>query len=205
MCEAKTGLKVWELALIAALIISCAAALLTTQQTELSRELVRLHVVAESDSSADQSMKLSVRDRVLETAEKLTDGSKSAAEAHARLSAGLGQLSAAAEDVLRENGSSCSVRVSLEDEYFPTTEYDSFSLPAGRYRALRVSIGRAEGHNWWCVVFPQLCTLDTADAQAFSKLGLEEGQIKLITGSDGYVIRFKLIEWAERLMEQLFN
>lgn len=205
MYEAKNKLKVWELALIVAFAISAAVSVLTTQQTMLSRGLVRLHVVAESDSTADQSMKLIVRDSVLETVQGLTAGCADAASAELRIASGLESIAAAAETVLRENGSECSVRVSLEDEFFPTTEYESFSLPAGEYRALRVSIGRAEGHNWWCVVFPQLCMAGSADAEVFSELGLDENEIRLITESDGYVVKFKLMEWAEWLLERLFG
>ena len=84
------------------------------------------------------------------------------------------------------------MQYSAED--FPTREYENFSLPAGKYTALRVNIGSGSGKNWWCVMFPPLCT-EAAAAEDFKNSGLDENQIKLITeSSEGYVIKFKLME-----------
>ena len=98
------------------------------------------------------------------------------------------------------------VTVSLEDCWFPTKVYDGFSLPAGNYRALRVVIGAGEGQNWWCVVFPPLCLGSVTEevAATAAQAGLSEDQVSLITGRDGgYVLKFKLIEWWDSLIQAL--
>ena len=201
MSENKNSLKLWELALILAFMLSAVFTVLTTEQTALSSQLIRLHVVANSDSDHDQSLKLMVRDRILTEAADITTDAENAEEAALMLSENKMRLVNAAEEVLRGGGSSDTVTVTLARERFPTTEYESFSLPAGGYTALRVNIGRAEGHNWWCVVFPQLCT--ASDVGAFDEFGLDEGEVRLITEEDGYIIKFRLVEIAEKLIQRM--
>ena len=96
------------------------------------------------------------------------------------------------------------VSVELEDTQFPTREYEGFTLPAGEYLALRVLIGAAEGQNWWCVVFPPLCTTAAAEVPAAAlEGGLSEDQVGLITEENtGYVVKFKVVEWWEQLREK---
>ena len=148
------------LALLAALTATAAA--LQGEQQALAGKLVRLHVVANSDSEQDQALKLQVRDAVLEASEGL--------EAE-DLEAALPRLQAAAQACLREQGSGDPVTVSLGEERFPTRLYDNFALPAGVYRSLRVTIGAGEGHNWWCVAFPSICfratSAEVQDAAVF--------------------------------------
>lgn len=194
------GLKAWETALILAFIAAIAAGCVTQQQAELSDKLIRLHVVANSDTDEDQALKLLVRDGILELAGDLTPGCRDAGEAIEVLSSELDTLCGEAERILRENGCELTVAASLEREYCQTTEYDSFTLPAGNYTSLRLKIGEAEGKNWWCVVFPPLCTTGGETAEAFSELGLDGDEVKLITGDGtGVVIRFKLLEWVGEL------
>ncbi|MCI8524379.1 MAG: stage II sporulation protein R [Oscillospiraceae bacterium] len=171
------------------------------EQQALADKLIRLHVVANSDSEADQAIKLQVRDAVLDETQQLLDG---AADPRKALADNLDRIEAAANRALAAAGSADHAAASLGEEMFPTREYETFSLPAGAYTALRVTIGAGEGHNWWCVVFPSLCmsaSMEEMEAAA-QAAGLTEGEIKLITEeSEGYVLKFKTMEWLQRLKE----
>ena len=158
--------------------------------------------MANSDTDADQAQKLRVRDAVLGAVGALTDGCSSRAEAEQALGAGLGRVQAAAQDVLTAEGCDLPVRVSLEDQRFGTRTYDTFTLPAGTYRALCVRIGAAQGHNWWCVVFPTLCTAASGEetARIAAAGGFDADETELVTDADGYVLRFKLLEWLDELL-----
>lgn len=182
-----------------------AAAIFTVQTAALQKTLadktLRLHVVANSNTDADQAQKLRVRDAVLEAVGVLTDGCSSRDEAERALEAGLGRVQRAAQDVLTAEGSNLPVCVSLEDQRFGTRTYDTFSLPAGTYRALCVRIGAAQGHNWWCVVFPTLCTAASGEetARIAAAGGFDDDETELVTDADEYVLRFKLLEWLDEL------
>lgn len=148
-----------ELALFGLLaVLSVYAAGVSCAQTRLADGLVRLHVIAHSDSAADQALKLRVRDRVLDTAAPLLADAHSQAEVRRTLAAHLQELVDAAADELRQAQAPYTVTAQLTGEYYPTRRYDTFSLPAGEYVGLKLRLGRAEGRNWWCVVFPPLCT-----------------------------------------------
>lgn len=166
------------------------------RQNQLASRMVRLHVVANSDSDEDQTLKLQVRDAVLERCRELLDGSDTAGDARETLEAALPDLAAAGLAVVEEQGYDCSVAVSLEYTKFPTIDYGDFSLPAGDYQALRVELGEGEGHNWWCVLFPGLCLEPVSDlAQSAMAEGLTEEDVALLTrdGAD-YVLRFRILE-----------
>ena len=139
--------------LLAAVLTSLCASL-QAQQQRLAEKLIRLHVVANSDTREDQRVKLLVRDAVLETADGLL---RDAQNPEAALQTGLPELERAANEKLASLGCEETASVSLRRELFPMREYETFRLPAGVYRTLRVSIGQAGGHNWWCVLFPSLC------------------------------------------------
>ena len=187
------------------LTATAAAVIFTVQTAALQKTLadktLRLHVVANSDTDADQAQKLRVRDAVLGAVGALTDGCSSRAEAERALRADLGRVQAAAQSVLDAEGCDLPVRVSLEDQRFGTRTYDTFSLPAGTYRALCVRIGAAQGHNWWCVVFPTLCTAASGEetARIAAAGGFDADETELVTDADGYVLRFKLLEWLDEL------
>lgn len=174
---------------------------LTAEQRALADKLVRLHVVANSDSETDQAVKLQVRDAVLaETRRLLADET----DPIPALRAGLPAIEAAANRTLAGAGSTGRAAVSLGPELFPTRDYETFSLPAGRYTALRVTIGEGQGHNWWCVVYPALCLSASAGEleAAAQAAGLSDGEIALITGeSGGYELKFKALEWLEQFQD----
>ncbi len=173
------------------------------RQVRLAEKVIRLHVLANSDSAADQALKLKVRDRVLAEARPMLTGVKTAAEAEAVLSERLPALTEAARREIAEEGGSFPVTVSLTDQWFPTRTYGTAALPAGTYRSLRVVIGAGEGHNWWCVVFPALC-LPAVSETSLQAAGLSGEDIALLTEeSPRYVFRFKTIEWWESLKHTL--
>ncbi len=167
--------------------------------------VIRLHVLANSDSEEDQALKLEVRDAVLARTEVLLDGVPSREAARQTLEENLGVLEAVAEQTLLQKGAPNTVRVTLSEEEYPRRTYESAALPAGEYLSLRVMIGEAEGQNWWCVLFPPMC-LSAASAERESAClaaGLTEGQYRFITGSDGtgYRVRFKLVEMVGALFD----
>ena len=164
----RTGneLHTWE----AALLLAVAAALLwgactLQRQDALEQKVIRLHVIANSDSEADQALKLRVRDRVLVLTEDILRQSGDMEEARQRLAEALPRLQQTAAEEIAAQGSRYTVSAGLEETEFPTREYDGFALPSGEYLALRVVIGEGAGKNWWCVVFPPLCTTAACDFQ----------------------------------------
>ena len=206
MVKDRRKLRTAELALAVGLLVACCwgASALHSRQA-LADKVVRLHVLANSDSDADQALKLQVRDVVVRRAAELLAGAQNRAEAENRLRGELPELQALAAREIAAEGYSYSVTAKLENTSFPTREYDGFTLPAGEYLALRVVIGAGEGHNWWCVVFPPLCTAATSElGQTAMAAGLSEDDVRLITGDgEGYVLRFKTIELLEQLRARL--
>ena len=196
-------LRRWELALLLGVALAALLGVwLDRSQTALADQVIRLHVLANSDSEADQALKLKVRDRVLETAEEYFTPGATLEETQAVLTAHLADIAAAGAEQVAEEGYQYPVTVSMEENYwFPTKEYTDFALPAGNYTALRVVIGEGGGQNWWCVVFPPLCMGSVSETAAQTALGggFSEDQVSLITGEDeGYVVKFKAIElWEE--------
>lgn len=192
------------LMIVAALALTSGAVALHTQ-SQLAEKVVRLHVLANSDSEEDQVLKLKVRDAVLERATETLRGADDQAEARRRLTAILPELEETARVVITANGYDYGVRAELAETSFPTKEYDGFALPAGEYLALRVLIGEAAGQNWWCVVFPPLCTAAACQWQdAGRAAGLEEDDLSLMAEEDaGYELRFRSVELWEMLRQWL--
>lgn len=204
--KAVQPLKIVEwllLIMLAGVLVSGAIALRT--QDELAEKVVRLHVLANSDSEEDQALKLEVRDAVLSYAEGLLDPAADRREAEGLLRGQLLELEAAAENTVRAAGYDYPVSVELANTEFPTRRYGGFLLPAGEYLALRVLIGEAEGQNWWCVVYPPLCAAAAAEVpETAMAAGFSEEQVRLIT-EDGprYELRFKTVELWEALRQKL--
>lgn len=203
--------------ILVALMLPMSALLPSREEASLYDNIIRLHVLANSDSDEDQALKLKVRDGILETVAGLVEGITDFESARTALADGLAVITESAADVLRREGSDYPVEVTLTREVYPTREYRGVTLPAGEYTSLRVLIGEAEGHNWWCVLFPQLCIsvasqtkadsvevieeplIDDSDERLIAA-GLTPPQIKLITGdSPDIVIRFRLLEMLESL------
>ena len=174
----------------------------TAQCESIPDKVFRLHVLANSDSAEDQALKLRVRDRILEESAGLMDGVSTREKAEAAAAQSLPRLQAAAEDEIRQAGYGYSVQAEITHMYFPTRHYESVTLPAGEYDALRISIGEAKGKNWWCVLFPALCLPVAEDSAQLSDV-LSSGQLDVVQGN--YEIRFKAVEWYEQLKDWLEN
>lgn len=204
--ERKT-LRMVELALLlgAAVFLLSGIWALNTQR-DLADRVVRLHVLANSDTEEDQALKLLVRDAVLERTTEILEQSEDRESAEALLRESLPELEVLAEETVRANGYDYAVTAELEDTSFPTKEYDGFALPAGEYLALRILIGEGAGQNWWCVVFPPLCLSATTEdfTDSAQTAGMTEEEVALITQeSEGYVVRFKIIELVEQWLSGL--
>ena len=185
-----------EAALAAALLCSLAAGASFARFQAVCREVradtLRLHIVANSDSAWDQELKLRVRDSMLQEVSALFEKVPNQAQAVQTARRQLPRLQAAAERAVRENGSRQQVRVRLVRMRFPTTHYEGFSLPAGEYDALRIELGKAAGHNWFCVLYPGLC-LPSAECAAYPK----QAENRLIT--EKCEVRLALLDWLQKI------
>ena len=196
-------IKIIEISLLFALCAAlCTGLWAQARQRRLSSELVRLHVVANSDSDTDQSVKLQVRDAVLaELAPKLA-GVSDPARAEDVIRGELPALQRTARQTLQKSGKFYPAGAALRFERFPRRDYPGFSLPAGDYVTLRVTLGAGAGRNWWCVIFPPLCTAAATDESAFAQL--PESDAGLIRCTDGEpCIRFRVVELYSRLRQAL--
>lgn len=197
------SLKKWELALMFGVL--CAMVMggwLNQEQTALADRVIRLHVIANSDSPRDQAMKLAVRDRVLAKAETLYTKDATREEALSILSDHLPELAREGRDVVEAWGSDEPVSAKVEQCWFPTKEYGDFALPAGEYTALRIVIGEGEGQNWWCVAFPPLCLGAASETveEATQAGNFTPGQAALMMGEgQPYVLKFKSMELLGQL------
>lgn len=202
----KSHFRYWELALLLALAVTILWGTASLgQQEELGRKVIRLHVIANSDSPEDQALKLRVRDRVLARAQEILEQSADMEQAEQALTAALPELTREARETLAAEGCAQPVQARLEPAEFPTKDYDGFSLPAGKYLALRVIIGQGAGQNWWCVVFPPLCTAAASDVPTVAlDAGLTDQEVALITEADeGYILKFKSVELWQTLKAKL--
>lgn len=204
MCTWKRWEKAAALALLLTLLISaweCCAGLRT--QNAMAEKVVRLHVLANSDSQYDQNRKLLVKDAVFVRTEEILRSAADQKDAERLLEANLPSLERLAEEKLRESGNAERVSINLVSERFNTRYYDGFTLPAGEYRSLQVVIGDGKGQNWWCVVFPPLCSAGSTElAAAAEQAGFSDEEIRLIReGEKSYEIRFRTLELWNQLMQ----
>ena len=193
-------MKVFEksicLAMILAVLFSFTG--FAAQCEDIPEHVLRLHVLANSDSQEDQTLKLQVRDRILQESAGMLDGVRNKEEAEQRIRETLPALQRAAEDEIEQRGYTYPITVELEQTYFPTREYEQVTLPAGTYEALRVCIGAAEGHNWWCVIFPPMCLPAAEEPQELADV-LDAQQLQIVEGQNRYVIKFKALEYYEQI------
>ncbi|MBQ8249132.1 MAG: stage II sporulation protein R [Clostridia bacterium] len=194
--------------ILTALMLPISAFFPTIEDAKLYDNIIRLHVLANSDSEEDQELKLKVRDGILDTVATLLDGVTDRTITENILSENLQAIESVAKKVLDDNSSTYTVSVTLTKEAYPTRDYENYTLPAGTYTSLRVLIGEAEGQNWWCVLFPQLCigkteavsTLAVIDDSELLEVGLTPSQIRIIKGdSPDIVVKFRLLEFFEGL------
>ena len=197
--------KILILILVLASCLVCLSYLPVHGEEQIYDSVVRLHVIANSDSDDDQALKLKVRDAVLAEMPSLLEGCTDRDSAVAALSASLDQIREIAQRTVNENGYAYTVSVSLGEEKYPSKSYESASFPAGTYTSLQIKLGDADGKNWWCVTFPSLCLPATAEGfgEKAVEAGLSESLSNALSGEDGYEIRFYLLDVLGR-MENAF-
>ena len=178
----------------------------TPSEAEIYDKVLRLHVLASSDSEEDQALKLKVRDGILEFSGTIKTP-KDVEEAEKTYSALLERIKETAQEIVDAEGFDYTVSVSLGYEFYPTRQYEDVCLPAGEYLSLRVMIGEAEGANWWCVLYPPLCVSAASGEEAFIDAGFTPEQMKIITdsGDTRYKIKFKILEGAKSLWNRMFG
>ncbi len=160
---------------------------------DISERVLRLHVIAASDSAADQAIKLKVRDAVLAETAGLLDGITERAAARQVLTQALPRIENAANRCLMQLGSADEASAELCTMYFTTRQYERVTLPAGEYEALRITIGAGAGRNWWCVVFPPMCLAGACETPLEEVLTDYETQV--VTDPARYRVRLKVVEW----------
>ncbi len=172
----------------------------------LKKEIIRLHVVANSDCVADQEVKLSVRDAITDYIEKKLPKNLDITAAKENLSNMLIELEAVAKETLISLDCQDDVEVSLMQESFGKRDYDTFSLPSGIYESLRVRIGSGKGQNWWCVIFPGLCAPVTSESFVDAAVtgGMNRGLANTLSKEGGYEVRFFLLDLMGRI-ENFFH
>lgn len=161
--------------------------------------VVRLHILANSDSAEDQALKLKVRDAVLAASADWQDTAATPEEALTLAQERLPQLQAVAEQTVAAEGYHYPVKAEVCRMYFTTRQYDTITLPAGQYDAVRISIGEGAGQNWWCVMYPPLCIGAATDRKEATALW-SDSQQKLVQGGSRYVVKFKVVEWAQQVL-----
>lgn len=194
-----------EVSVLAALLICCVLNISSFSEEckNIRSKMLRMHVIANSDSNADQELKLKVRDAVLAEGKEIFDGSVTAEDAKQKILPETERLRKAALEVIENEGFSYDVKITVADEYFDTRTYDnSVTLPAGHYTAVKVIIGEGEGHNWWCVMFPPMC-LPAATKECEISDVLEKSETEIVEGGNKYKFKFKIVEIYEKIAEKL--
>lgn len=160
-------------------------------------DTIRLHVLANSDSDGDQSLKLKVRDSIIDSIAEMTESVSSRSEAEAVIKANLTAVEDIALDVIKDEGYDYPVKAVLNEEYYPERRYEGIRLPEGNYLSLRILIGEGEGQNWWCVLYPPLCTSVSEPKEELAQAGFTGEQIRLLCEDENpkYVVRFRILEF----------
>lgn len=190
------------LGIVASIFFSVCSFAQTSAQ--IRKEVLRLHVIANSDSSVDQALKISVRDAILKESEGLFNGTVTVDNAVRVITPKIDRLTKIAERVIEENGFDYNVEVSIDEEYFETRTYENVTLPAGKYLSLIIRIGEGKGKNWWCVMFPPMC-ISAADEENTLKTVLNGNEIRLVTRKPKYEPRFKIVELYESVKYKIFG
>ena len=211
MQNMKTGCGAMKNKLFVRMLVLCLCLLTSAvfstaaKGAQLSGSLIRLHVVADTGSEEDLRLKNAVRDNIL--AEFFSDPMEDLQAERDRVAGSLSEIRQLAEETLQELGADNGVKVSFGMRYLPEKEYGSFSLPAGRYETLTVTIGRGEGSNWWCVLYPPLCVVPAAALrETAEEAGIPQEGYEMMTGDgDEIRFRFKILEILTELDGKIFG
>jgi stage II sporulation protein R len=195
-----------EISVCLGLIISIAFSICSFAKTSdnIRREVLRLHVIANSDSAVDQNLKLRVRNAVLEAGADIFDGSVNVENAVEKITPEISYLEDVAQKTIEESGLNYNVKITIDKEFFTTRTYETVTLPAGDYLALRVVIGSGNGHNWWCVMFPPMC-ISAADKDEEISQVFNSDEVSLVKSNPKYEPRFKIIEIYQKLKNDITN
>lgn len=175
----------------------CAISYANTTSTDIANSVLRLHVIANSDTPEDQALKYKVRDNILKYMNTLSINCSNKEESIQLVSKHINDFKKIASDTVRENGYNYDISVSIGNFDFPTKHYGDISLPSGFYDALKIEIGNASGQNWWCVMFPPLCFVDVTsgivpdESKEQIKNSLSEEEFTLISDTEDNTIKFK--------------
>ncbi|KRU24886.1 stage II sporulation protein R [Clostridium botulinum] len=176
-------------------------------QKDISNKIIRFHVLANSDSIEDQSLKLKVKDEIIKYMMPKLDKSSSIDESRKILKENDKEIKKIAENIINKNGYKYSVNTYLGQDQFPIKTYGNITLPQGKYEAYKIVIGNGKGQNWWCVMFPPLCFVDVTKGEVSTKKTeqkmkkvLKEEELKCINNSkNSYEIKFKVVEKINKL------
>lgn len=197
----KKKIAVFVPVFLAFILFICSFVPLITTGESISNKVLRLHIIANSDSDYDQNVKLKVRDEVLKLSDDMFADCKTLEDAKNVSQNNIDLIQSVANNTLSSLGCSEAATVAVAKEYFSTRIYDDFTLPAGIYDSIKIVIGNGEGHNWWCVMFPQVClsgcTKDLED-------DLTDEEIKMIHSKD-YIVKFKAVEIYEKLKYKIYS
>jgi len=189
--------KLFSVLLVLLLTVTAISISAERASRELKSNVLRLHIVANSDSDEDQKQKLAVRDAILPLIKGITKEAKSASEAEKKLSEYSGTIRALSQAELMKNGCNSSVEVSVEERYFSTKATEDYSLPAGEYSALTVTIGDGKGQNFWCLIYPEAAEGAVEEA---------DEDTELLHENEGcYTIKFRIVELWGKLKHWIFG
>lgn len=198
-------MKKMEKAIIIGLIFSVIVgsfSAFASECNDIRSSVLRLHILANSDSEEDQALKLKVRDRILAETGNLFHDTDNLKNAEDKVSESLALVKQIAADEIQKQGYHYDVNAELCNMFFNTREYDGVTMPAGRYDAMRITIGEAKGKNWWCVLYPPMCIPAAQPTQELDDV-LSKSEMEIVTAEPKYEIRFACVELFERLKEAL--
>ncbi len=195
-------IRIFEISVALGFIISVVGSIFSfgAECNKVRNEVVRLHILANSDSEEDQEVKLKVRDALLNSGDDLFNGKTNTENAEDIISKNEIKIKNIINNVLNENGFDYKSELYIVNEYFDSREYDGFVMPAGQYKALKIVLGNGQGHNWWCVMFPPLCLPAATENESLNLYFSEKGT-DIITNREKYIVKFKIIELYERVKE----
>lgn len=196
-------IKKWEAALIAGLIctIILSIASFSADCKSIREDVFRVHILANSDSEEDQALKLKVRDELQIYCLDMFKECESSYEAQALAQSSLNAIQTQVQNTVYENGYDYCVSVEVAKEYFSTRDYEDITLPAGQYKALVVKLGKAQGKNWWCCLYPTVCI--NAAAENSPSDVLDSSELEIVENKPKYEIRFFIVELFESIKKHL--
>jgi stage II sporulation protein R len=198
-------LKAIDITVFITLIVCIVATVSFENQCEgIREEVLRLHIIANSDEDYDQELKLKVRNALLVSGEEVFSGSEDIISAENKIANKTDILKNIAEETIKDLNFDYNVSIELTKSYFPTRTYGELTLPAGYYKAVRVIIGEGKGKNWWCIMFPPLCLPAATDSKELLSNFLSEQEMRLVSCDPKFEVRFWLIEKYYELKNSLF-